>query len=41
MKHILIFLTLMNVAVFAAEKKQLPTAHTARNIEGWTVRVND
>lgn len=26
---------------FAAEKMPLPTAHTTRNIEGWTVRVDD
>jgi hypothetical protein len=25
----------------AAEKKPLPVAHTTRNIEGWTVRVDD
>ncbi len=25
----------------AAEKKPLPTAHTTRNIDGWTVRVDD
>lgn len=31
----------MNVAAFAAEKTPLPTAHTTRNIEGWTVRVDD
>jgi hypothetical protein len=31
----------MNVAAFAAEKIPLPTAHTSRNIEGWTVRVDD
>jgi len=31
----------MNVAAFAAEKIPLPTAHTTRNIEGWTVRVDD
>lgn len=33
--------TLGSVQVFAAEKKPLPTAHTTRNIEGWTVRVDD
>lgn len=26
---------------FAAEKKPLPTAHTTRTIEGWSVRVDD
>ena len=31
----------MNVAAFAAEKTPLPTAHTTRNIEGWTVRVDN
>jgi len=41
MKHTLILLALMNVAVFATEKTPLPTAHTTRNIEGWTVRVDD
>jgi hypothetical protein len=28
-------------AVLAAEKPALPTAHTARNVEGWNVRVDD
>ena len=41
MKHILILLALLNAAAFAAEKKPLPTAHTTRNLEGWTVRVDD
>jgi hypothetical protein len=41
MKHTLILLALMNVAAFAAEKIPLPSAHTTRNIEGWTVRVDD
>jgi hypothetical protein len=31
----------MNVAAFAAEEKPLPAAHTTRDIEGWTVRVDD
>jgi hypothetical protein len=31
----------MCVPASAAEKKPLPTAHTTRNIEGWTVRVDD
>jgi hypothetical protein len=31
----------MNVAAFAADKPLLPTAHTTRNLEGWTVRVDD
>jgi hypothetical protein len=34
-------LTLLCVHAFAAEKTPLPTAHTTRNIEGWTVRVDD
>ena len=29
------------VPAFAAEKTPLPTAHATRNIEGWTVRVDD
>lgn len=29
------------VGAFATEKATLPTAHTHRNIEGWTVRVDD
>jgi hypothetical protein len=28
-------------ALLAAEKPALPKAHTARNVEGWTVRVDD
>lgn len=32
---------MMNAAALAAEKKPLPTAHTTRNLEGWTVRVDD
>jgi hypothetical protein len=31
----------MNAAAFAADKTPLPTAHTTRDIEGWTVRVDD
>lgn len=41
MNHTLILLALLNVAAFAAEEKPLPTAHTTRHIEGWTVRVDD
>lgn len=41
MKHTLLLLALLNVAAFGAEEKPLPTAHTTRNIEGWTVRVDD
>lgn len=41
MKYALIILALMSVSSLAAEKKTLPTAHTTRAIEGWTVRVDD
>jgi len=42
MKFILFpFLALLCLPAFAAEKIPLPTAHTTRNIEGWTVRVDD
>ena len=42
MKTILVsFLALLCVHAFAAEKAPLPTAHTTRDIEGWTVRVDD
>jgi len=42
MKFILFpFLALLCLPAFATEKIPLPTAHTARNIEGWTVRVDD
>ncbi|MBM3765730.1 MAG: zinc-dependent peptidase [Acidobacteria bacterium] len=41
MKYILLLLALLPVAVVAAEKRPLPTAHTNRSIEGWTVRVDD
>lgn len=41
MKYILLLLALLPVTVVAAEKKPLPTAHTNRSIEGWTVRVDD
>jgi hypothetical protein len=34
------FLALLCLPAFAVEKKALPTAHTTRNIEGWTVRVD-
>ena len=34
-------LALLCVSAFAAEKTPLPTAHTTRNLEGWTVRVDD
>ena len=42
MKFILIpLLTLLCVRALAAEKPALPTAYTNRQIEGWTVRVDD
>ena len=41
MKHTLILLAIMCVPAFAAEKPPLPTAHATRNIEGWTVGVDD
>ena len=42
MKTILVsFLALLCGHAFAAEKAPLPTAHTTRDIEGWTVRVDD
>ncbi len=34
-------LALLCAGAFAAEKSPLPTAHTTRDIEGWTVRVDD
>ncbi len=41
MKHTLLFLALMTAAALAAENPPLPAAHTTRNIEGWTVRVDE
>ncbi len=41
MKYTLMLLALLSVCAFAAEKPPLPTAHTTRNIEGWSVRVDD
>ncbi len=42
MKTILIsLLTLLCVRTFAADPPALPTAHTTRDIEGWSVRVDD
>ena len=29
------------LGVFAAERPALPTAHTTRNLEGWSVRIDD
>ena len=33
--------TLGGDSALAAERKPLPTAHSTRNLEGWTVRVDD
>jgi hypothetical protein len=42
MKSIFVpIITLCGVAAFAAEKAELPTAHTDRKIEGWNVRIDD
>jgi hypothetical protein len=41
MKYTLISFALLSFPALAAEKMPLPTAHTAREIEGWTVRVDD
>ncbi len=42
MKTILVpLLALLSVHAFAAEKAPLPTAHTTRDIEGWSVRVDN
>ncbi len=42
MKHIFItLLSLFSIHAFAEEKAGIPKAHTTRNIEGWTVRVDD
>ena len=43
MKHLLTLLasSLLTLTTFAADKPPLPTAHTTRDIEGWTVRVDD
>ncbi len=40
MKYLLSFI-LLCLPAFAAEKKPLPTAHTERKLDGWTVRVDD
>jgi len=37
----LILLLVLVAAVFAEEPRSVPTAHTTREIEGWTVRVDD
>ena len=34
-------LCILSAGAFAAEAPALPTAHTRRDIEGWTVRVDD
>ncbi len=43
MKHLLTLLasSLLTFTAFSADKPALPTAHTTRDIEGWTVRVDD
>ena len=43
MKHLLRLIAsgLLALTAFAADKPALPTAHTTRDIEGWTVRVDD
>jgi hypothetical protein len=41
MNHALLLIACLSVAAFAAERPLLPTAHTTRTIEGWTVRVDD
>ena len=42
MKTILLpFLCILSAYAVAAESRVLPTAHTARDIEGWQVRVDD
>lgn len=42
MKAILFpLLCILSAGAFAAEKPTLPTTHTTRDIEGWTVRVDD
>lgn len=39
--HLLPLLTLFAASTFAADAPALPTAHTTRQIEGWSVRVDD
>ena len=43
MKRLLTLLasSLLTLTAFAADKPALPTAHTTRDIEGWSVRVDD
>ena len=41
MKYQITLLAFLCLPAFAAEKPPLPTAHTVRNVEGWTVRVDD
>ena len=33
--------SILSAVAFGAESRALPTAHTTRDIEGWTVRVDD
>jgi hypothetical protein len=37
----MLLLTLLCVRAFAAEPRSIPNAHTTRDVEGWTVRVDD
>ena len=41
MKYLLTLVALLSLPAFAAAKPPLPTAHTNRNLDGWTVRVDD
>jgi hypothetical protein len=43
MKHLLALLAsaVFALRVFGAEHPALPTAHTTRNVEGWSVRIDD
>jgi hypothetical protein len=38
---ILLITLLLSVRAFAAEPRSIPDAHTTRDVEGWTVRVDD
>jgi hypothetical protein len=37
----ILLLTLLCVRAFAAEPRSIPTAHTTRDVEGWTVHVDN
>jgi hypothetical protein len=41
MQSLILASSLLALTAFAAEKPALPTAHTARDIEGWNIRVDD